>query len=119
MLDDKLAAFDCGADDYLVKPFALREVEARLQRAGGAAPRPRGGSPAVCYEAIEYDPAKHSVTVEGKPVHLSRKCLRLLEMLIAAPHRVLPAPSWSANCGARSIRRAIRCAATCTCCAAP
>jgi DNA-binding response OmpR family regulator len=30
VLDDKLAAFDCGADDYLVKPFALREVEARL-----------------------------------------------------------------------------------------
>jgi DNA-binding response OmpR family regulator len=31
VLDDKLAAFDCGADDYLVKPFALREVEARLK----------------------------------------------------------------------------------------
>ena len=30
LLDDKLAAFECGADDYLVKPFALREVEARL-----------------------------------------------------------------------------------------
>ncbi len=87
MLDDKLAAFDCGADDYLVKPFALREVEARLN-ALVARRRGRVVDRRLCYEAIEYDSAKCSVTVEGKAVHLSRKCLRLLEMLIAAPHRV-------------------------------
>lgn len=87
MLDDKLAAFDSGADDYLVKPFALREVEARLnalvvRRRGRVVDR------RLCYESIEFDAAKLEVTVEGKPVHVSRKCLRILEMLIAAPHRV-------------------------------
>lgn len=87
MLDDKLAAFDSGADDYLVKPFALREVEARLH-ALAARRRGRVVDRRLCYETIEYDPATFSVTVEGRTVHLSRKCLRLLEMLIAAPHRV-------------------------------
>jgi DNA-binding response OmpR family regulator len=87
MLDDKLAAFDSGADDYLVKPFALREVEARLN-ALAARRRGRVVDRRLSYESIEYDPAKFSVTVEGKAVHLSRKCLLLLEMLISAPHRV-------------------------------
>ncbi|NJD34884.1 MAG: response regulator transcription factor [Betaproteobacteria bacterium] len=87
MLDDKLAAFDSGADDYLVKPFALREVEARLN-ALAARRRGRVVDRRLCYDAIEYDPVKLSVTVEGRAVHLSRKCVRLLEMLMSSPHRV-------------------------------
>ena len=87
LLDDKLAAFECGADDYLVKPFALREVEARLN-ALVARRRGRVVNRRLRYEAIEYDADKLAVTVDGRSVHLSRKCLRLLEMLIAAPHRV-------------------------------
>jgi CheY-like chemotaxis protein len=55
LLDDKLAAFECGADDYLVKPFALREVEARLNALVVAAARPRGKPSDCSYEAIEYD----------------------------------------------------------------
>lgn len=86
-LDDKLAAFDSGADDYLVKPFALREVEARLN-ALSARRRGRVVDSRLRYGGVEYDPARLSVTVEGKTVHVSRKCLRLLEMLISAPHRV-------------------------------
>ena len=87
LLDDKLAAFDSGADDYLVKPFALREVEARLN-ALVARRRGRVVNRRLRYEAIEYDADKLAVTVDGRSVHLSRKCLRLLEMLIAAPQRV-------------------------------
>ena len=87
LLDDKLAAFECGADDYLVKPFALREVEARLN-ALVVRRRGRVVNKRLSYQAIEYDPDKLAVTVDGRSVHLSRKCLRLLEMLIAAPHRV-------------------------------
>ena len=87
MLDDKLAAFECGADDYLVKPFALREVEARLN-ALVVRRRGRVVNRRLSYEAIEYDADKMAVTVDGRSVHLSRKCLRLLELLIAAPHRV-------------------------------
>jgi len=88
VLDDKLAAFDCGADDYLVKPFALREVEARLnalyaRRSG------RVVDNKLVFGRIEFDPANLAVAVEGRPVRLSRKCLRLLETLVRAPNRVL------------------------------
>ena len=87
MLDDKLAAFDSGADDYLVKPFALREVEARLN-ALAARHRGRVVDRRLAYEAVEFDTTTLEVTVDGRPVHISRKCLRLLEMLMSAPQRV-------------------------------
>ena len=74
VLEDKLAAFDCGADDYLVKPFALREVEARLN-ALVARRRGRVIDRKLAYDTIAYDPATLAVTVEGRPVHLSRNCL--------------------------------------------
>ncbi len=87
VLDDKLAAFDAGADDYLVKPFALREVEARLNalfaRRSGRVVDSR-----LVFGRIEFDPAGMAVTVDGRAVHLSRKCLRLLETLIRSPNRV-------------------------------
>lgn len=87
VLDDKLAAFDCGADDYLIKPFALREVEARLhalvaRRCGRVIDRK------LVFNRVEYDPANMTVTVEGRPARLSRKCLSLLEALLRAPNRV-------------------------------
>lgn len=87
VLDDKLAAFDCGADDYLVKPFALREVEARLN-ALSARRCGRVVDSRLVFGRVEFDPANLAVAVEGRPVRLSRKCLRLLETLIRAPNRV-------------------------------
>ncbi|MBE7459397.1 MAG: response regulator transcription factor [Zoogloeaceae bacterium] len=87
VLDDKLAAFDCGADDYLVKPFALREVEARL-KALVSRRRGRVIDRRLVFGAIEFDMSSLAVAVDGRPVHLSRKCLRLLEMLMSAPNRV-------------------------------
>jgi DNA-binding response OmpR family regulator len=87
VLDDKLTAFDCGADDYLVKPFALREVEARL-KALVARRRGRVIDRKMVRGAIAFDPGNMSVSVDGRPVHLSRKCLRLLEMMMSAPDRV-------------------------------
>jgi DNA-binding response OmpR family regulator len=87
VLDDKLTAFDCGADDYLVKPFALREVEARL-KALVARRRGRVVNRKLVHGAIAFDPGNMAVSVDGRPVHLSRKCLRLLEMMMSAPNRV-------------------------------
>ncbi|CAG0953109.1 Response regulator MprA [Burkholderiales bacterium] len=87
VLDDKLAAFDSGADDYLVKPFALREVEARLKslvarRCG------RVVDTKLVFDRIVFDPANMSLAVDGQVVHLSRKCIKLLETLCRAPNRV-------------------------------
>lgn len=86
-LKDKLAGFNDGADDYVVKPFALEEVEARLlamhkRRAGKRLEQP------VTYGALRFDPAERLVAFDGKAVNLSPQALRLLELLLSGPERV-------------------------------
>ena len=88
VLDDKLEGFAAGADDYMVKPFSLREIEARLhaldKRHHGQVVQKR-----LVLGDIVYDPANHAVSVGGRPVKLSRKCLGLLETLMAHPNKVV------------------------------
>jgi DNA-binding response OmpR family regulator len=86
-LDDKLAGFARGADDYLVKPFALKEVEARLaalhkRRAGRVTARP------LTAGGLYFDPDSLSVRFHDKDVRLPPKCIRLLQALMAQPNRV-------------------------------
>jgi DNA-binding response OmpR family regulator len=86
-LDDKLAGFGAGADDYLAKPFALKEVEARLQ----ALLRRSAGRPAaqrLAFGALTYDPAEQVVTLADRPLALPPKALRLVEVLLRQPQRV-------------------------------
>lgn len=79
-LEDKLLAFELGADDYLVKPFSLAEVLARLRvlvrRARQASPQ------AWSYGPLQYDVHTHAVLVSGQPLPLPRKSVLLLEMLL-------------------------------------
>ena len=87
-LDDKLAGFSGGADDYLVKPFALKEVEARLialhkRSSGRATDRPLAAG------ALTLDPRTMSVRYAGNEVRLPPKCLRILELLMREPGRVV------------------------------
>ena len=86
-LDDKLQGFEHGADDYLVKPFSLKEVGARL---GALIKRYKGQvTPSVlCCADVRLDPATLLVERGGRPVKLSRKCLHLLQILMQAPNRV-------------------------------
>jgi DNA-binding response OmpR family regulator len=86
-LEDRLTGFEQGADDYLVKPFALREVEARLlalnkryQR--NVAPR------VLSVGDVRFDPDTLAVTLAGAPVKLPPKCLRLLELMLQRPGHV-------------------------------
>ncbi|MCX8146374.1 MAG: response regulator transcription factor [Azovibrio sp.] len=86
-LADKLTGFAAGADDYLVKPFALAEVEARLtalvRRAGI---RPVAG---ICRQGpLSYDPNAQEARLAGEPLHLPPKALRLLAELLPHPNRV-------------------------------
>lgn len=88
-LEDKLTGFSHGADDYLTKPFALAEVEARLialiQRArGGVANAVRRFGP------LQLDTRTRVVTVHGRPVHLARKSVTMVEILLRDPGRVVP-----------------------------
>lgn len=86
-LDDKLAGFGAGADDYLVKPFALKEVEARIQallkRAQG-----RVVEHAMSFGELSYDPFSGIATWQGKPLKLSPKSLKLLVTMLAQPGRL-------------------------------
>jgi len=86
-LEDKLAGFEHGADDYLVKPFALREVEARLtalakRREGRVATR------VLRVRDLVFDPDTLNVTRAGVPVKLPPKCVRLLVLLMQRPGHV-------------------------------
>jgi DNA-binding response OmpR family regulator len=87
-LDDRVAGLECGADDYVIKPFALRELEARLKalarRAHGAA------SAAVLRVAdLEFDPALMQVRRAGRLISLPPIPLKLLETLMRAAPRVV------------------------------
>lgn len=87
-LDDKLEGFSRGADDYLVKPFSLKEVEARLlsmnrRSSGRIAPRTLEAG------ALSLDPKTMAVRFAGNNVKLPPKCLRILELLMREPGRVI------------------------------
>jgi len=86
-LEDKLTGFEHGADDYLVKPFALKEVEARLtalhrRHSGKSIPR------ALTVGALKLDPRALRVTYRGVEVKIPPKCLRLLEAIMAQPGKI-------------------------------
>ncbi|MFX1675120.1 response regulator transcription factor [Paraburkholderia sp. A2WS-5] len=85
-LDDKLEGFVHGADDYLVKPFSLKEVGARL---GALIKRYRGQVATMDLRFADVRLNLSSMAVEraGRPVKLPPKCLQLLRILMQSPHR--------------------------------
>ena len=87
-LEDKLKGFECGADDYLVKPFALREVETRL-RALYKRYMGRVASRELRVGDLLYKPQSQSVEFAGQAVKLPPKCLRILEVLMTQPDKVI------------------------------
>ncbi|MEB2318404.1 MAG: response regulator transcription factor [Pseudomonadota bacterium] len=86
-LDDKLAGFDAGADDYLVKPFQLPElavrIEAVLRRAQG-----RAVAETIRAGRFVIDRAARRIVVDGVALRLPPKPYRLLELLAERPDRV-------------------------------
>lgn len=86
-LEDKLSGFEHGADDYLVKPFALRELEARVQVLARRS-RPLAGQRLVV-QGLELDPLAHVAQREGRTIPLTPSQLRLLECLLRASPRVV------------------------------
>ncbi len=87
-LEDKLLGFEAGADDYLTKPFELRELAARIEVLHK---REQRQSPAILEIAdLTLDVASRSVTRQGKPLSLSPAGHRLLEALMRkSPHVML------------------------------
>jgi two-component system, OmpR family, response regulator TctD len=85
-VDDRVDALDLGADDYLVKPFDYRELEARaralLRRSAG-----ESTNQLVCGQ-VTIDRGSRAVAINGIPVDLTRRELTLLEILAARPGRI-------------------------------
>ena len=84
---DRIAGLDAGADDYLVKPFDVDELKARiralLRRSFSRA------QPVLDHREVSLDPVTQQVSYRGQPVALQRKEFLLLHELLAQPGRVL------------------------------
>jgi len=86
---DRIAGLEVGADDYVSKPFNLRElvlrVEAVLRRSRGEGPLERR---VLGYGTLRLDPVARTVEVDGKEIHLTTREFDLLHFLISHPNRV-------------------------------
>ena len=86
-VEDRIKGLDSGADDYVVKPFDLHELAARLR---ALTRRSRGAAAAILrVDALELNPAEHRVLFRGKPVELSAREFSLLHELMLNTGRVL------------------------------
>ncbi len=100
---DKVNALDAGADDYVVKPFGMEELLARIRAALRRA-APPDAIPAFVSDELAIDFATRSVTVRGRPVRLTPKEFDLLRLLVAnqgkaLPHRKLLQAVWGPDYG--------------------
>jgi two-component system response regulator RegX3 len=88
---DTVVGLEVGADDYVTKPFRLRELVARIRAALRRAPGEEEDSNAEVVEVadVRLDPIRHEVSVRGEPVQLALKEFDLLELLLVNAGRVL------------------------------
>ena len=81
---DKIVGLEVGADDYMVKPFSMKELIARVKailRRYISVPKGEKAKSVIMFSDVKMDLDRHEVTVKGKPVELSAKEFKLLEFL--------------------------------------
>ncbi|HEY0988369.1 MAG TPA: winged helix-turn-helix domain-containing protein [Kofleriaceae bacterium] len=92
--EDRILGLEVGADDYVVKPFVVREVVLRVtalaNRLAERRARPAAGDPSRVLKvgAIELDPVTHDVRISGAPTQLRPLEFKLLHLLVSDPGRV-------------------------------
>lgn len=86
-VEDRIKGLDCGADDYLVKPFLITELQARIR---AVVRRNQGGAdPILSNDIIELNPATHEVKIENETYLLSAREYALLHALMLRPGNIL------------------------------
>ena len=88
--DDQVLAFDAGADDYITKPFRLRELTARLRsavRRRNAVDSNRDET--LLHGKLELDPVKYRVKKAGRPIHLTPKEFEMLRFFMSHPGELI------------------------------
>src|SRR5665647_13729 len=81
-LEDKVSGLDTGADDYLTKPFAIEELLARIRTALRKKSVDTQGSQILATGCLTLDTARHSVSVKGVPIELTKREFDLLHYLL-------------------------------------
>jgi two-component system phosphate regulon response regulator PhoB len=93
-VEDRILGLEVGADDYVVKPFVVREVVLRVtaiaNRLAERRARPASGDPSGVLKVgpIELDPVTHDVRINGAPTQLRPLEYKLLQLLVSDPGRV-------------------------------
>jgi two-component system, OmpR family, response regulator MprA len=85
-VDDRVEGLDAGADDYLVKPFAVEELRARVR---ALLRRTGSGNDALQFSDLVLDPSTREVHRGGRRLHLTRTEFNLLELFLRNPRQVL------------------------------
>jgi two-component system, OmpR family, KDP operon response regulator KdpE len=88
--DRKVEALDSGADDYITKPFQLRELIARLKAAVRRNKATESDETVILIGDVKLDPVRHLVQKKGRSVHLTPKQFELLHFLMSNAGRPVP-----------------------------
>lgn len=82
-IEDRVLGLDCGADDYLLKPFAVEELEARVRVLTRR--KQDRAHPIVTYGDASLDPATHTLSYKGRTERLSVKAFSIMQILLENP----------------------------------
>jgi two-component system, OmpR family, KDP operon response regulator KdpE len=105
--DEKVAALDAGADDYMTKPFGTKELLARMRAVLRRATTDQAEPTVLRFNGLEVDLARQLVSLNGEPIHLTPTEYRLLEAMATNPgklmtHRMLLQRVWGPGYGTES-----------------
>ena len=87
--EEKVTALDAGADDYVTKPFGMKELLARMRAVRRRSIGEQEPRPVLYFEGLTVDLLKKLVTFEGTSIHLTPTEYRLLEAMAANPGKLL------------------------------
>ena len=87
--EEKVAALDAGADDYITKPFGMKELLARMRAVRRRVANDDGPAPVLHFEGLEVDLLRKLVKLDGVAIHLTPTEYRLLESMATHPGKLL------------------------------